>query len=63
MSLTVKYTSVFEDLIGKKSAKYLINRLFIVSTCCSDNIFETGCKYDMLSYGTGVAWVSQVRLR
>ena len=44
MSLTVKYTSVFEDLIGKKSAKYLINRLFIVSTCCSDNIFETGCK-------------------
>ena len=36
MSLIVKYTPVFEDLIGKKSAKYLTNRLFIVGTCCSD---------------------------
>ena len=34
---------VFEDLREKKSAKYLTNRLFIGSTCCSDNIFETGC--------------------
>ena len=44
MSLIVKYTPVFEDLIGKKSAKYLTDRLFIVGTCCSDNIFETGCE-------------------
>lgn len=42
MSPIVKYTPVFEDLIGKKSAKCLINRFFIVSTCCND-IFEIGC--------------------